>query len=744
MPKNPSPDRSSIQVLQTLAWIRKQGFRPVATHPRSKAAVSREYADVSYVPPTDDLWRQQDYGVGIVTGPRHSGPVDIDLDCAEAVFFAKHFLPPTTAVFGRASKQRSHYLYKVETTTFDKQAFIDPVSHETIVEMRGDAGHQTIAPGSIHEETGELIEWSDVPFPEVTVVASDQLTRAVRKIAIATLIVRFIWADGYHNEPTKHLSGLFFYLEWTAEEAEQIIAAVMEYSNDRDKSRIPTIRATYRRAEQGKKVSGAGVLRRQLNNDRVIDKLLEWAGSPTINLLQEYNARFAVVSIEGKFRIADTDVAVGEAPTFYQKDDFLNLMGTDFASERNDDGKPIPKARVWLANPRRRQYKSVDFLPGVDDSDLLNLWTGWAVSPDAKAGTCKAWLKLLKEIICGGDAKLYDWMLHWFANIVREPMKKSLTAPVIIGPEGAGKSLLLGYFGRILGNGYTTVTNEDHVYGRFNKHIASTLLLHSEEALYGGEKKHAGIIRSLITDEFRIYEQKGVDARRVRNFLRLVLTSNELHAAPAKPGDRRYTVISMGDRKISERLIKDVLEELEGGGPAALHAHLLAMDYDPKIPRINVKNEALAEMKGSNYTPLEAWWHDTLNEGCVLPDHAAWAEQPPKDEWPEVVGSAALYGSMLEWVKARNMRAVPNNVLMAQQLDRFVARRLVRAPRRFTNPMADDWPSWVKLMSDRQSAIINMPSLELCRAAFEKYIGQKISWPLADEAPKVKEQHDKY
>ena len=249
---------SSDAVLQTLAWMRKHGFRPVPLHPRSKAAINRSYVDVGYKPPDDALWQNNDYGVGVVTGPAHSGPVDVDLDCEEAVYFARTFLPPTDAVFGRDGKPASHYLYRVDAPTFDKRAFNDPAGESTIIEARGDQGHQTVMPGSLHEDTGEFIRWDNVPFPDVPTVAADQLMRAVRKVAIATLIVRHVWQPGYHNAPCKHLSGVFYYLDWPLEEAVQMIEAVMAYTNDRDKSRIPTVRATYKRAAEGTKVSGAG------------------------------------------------------------------------------------------------------------------------------------------------------------------------------------------------------------------------------------------------------------------------------------------------------------------------------------------------------------------------------------------------------------------------------------------------------------------------------------------------------
>lgn len=737
---------SSDAVIQTLKWMRKQGFRPVPLHFKSKAATSQAFVAKDYKPPDDALWQQHEYGLGVVTGPSHSGPIDIDLDCEEAIFFASRFLPPTDAVFGRASKPKSHYLYRVDTPTFDKQALLDPTmtAGATIIEMRGDQGHQTVMPGSLHQDTGELVEWQGgVPFPEVPTVTAESLMRAVQKVAIATLIVRHIWQPGYHNDPAKHISGMMFYLEWTEDEVVQLIQAIMEHSGDDDKSRIPTVKATYRRGVSGKKISGAGVLRKQLKDDVVVDTLLELAGSPTINLLQEYNDRFAVVSIEGKFRIADTDVFPGEPPTFYMKDDFLNIMGTDMSDVCNDAGKPIPKARVWLANARRRTYRNVDFVPGAEESDILNLWTGWGVQPSAE-GSCQAWLGLLHNVVCGGNEMLTNWMLHWLANIVREPTEKSLTAPVIIGVEGAGKSLMLSYFGQILGRrGYTVITNEEHVYGRFNKHLATTLLLHSEEALYGGEKKHAGIIRSLVTDEYRIYEQKGIDAQQVRNYLRLVLTSNELHAAPAKPGDRRYTVISMEDRKASERLVKQVLGEKRNGGPAVLFQYLLDLDYDPNIPRINIKNDALRGLKETNMTAIEKWWHEALTRGTVLPDYLAWATQPEREAWPEIVSSAALHASMMIYIQAHGTRLVPNATLLALNLNKFLGGfKLRRSHRNFDDPMADGIPMPARNLGQRHHSVVNMPNIEICRKQFDIYLGQQLEWPEEDDTQP--QQEDKF
>lgn len=727
---------SSQSVLQTVAWAKKYGFRAVPIHPGSKAAISRRYLNPDYESPGEEYWRGANYNIGVALGPKVKGPVDVDLDCPEALFFGRLFLPKTPAVFGRKSKPASHYLYMVDEPEFPKKAFVDPIVKDdvTIVELRGDA-HQTVMPGSIHETSGEEIRWETVAFPEIPAVDVEVLGKAVRRIAIATLIVRHMWLDGMRNEVNKHLAGLFYYLDWPIDDTFAVIDAVMEYTGDTDKTRRTTITNTYVKAEKGGKVVGANALRKFMGSTELVDRILEWGGNETVNVLAEYNQRWCVVSLEGKFRIVDTEVEPGCPPVFYLKDDFLNMMSTDYVTV---DGKPVSKAKLWIANPRRRTAWDVDFVPGVDHPErTLNLWTGWATEP--KAGDCSGWFELLDSVVCGDDEETANWMRHWFANILMEPRSKPLTAPVLIGTQGAGKSLLLAYFGRILGPSYTVITNEEHIYGRFNRHLASTLLLHSEEALYGGEKKHRGIIKSLITDEFRIFEQKGVDARQVRNYLRLVLTSNEQHAAPAEAGDRRFTVIDMAGRKIPPALTRKVLEEMRGGGPAALYYYLTStFRYDPLVPRVNLKNAALAALKTVNFGPIESWWYELLGTGSLLPDYLSWAQKPKDKRWPRVVSSTALYTACVMRMRELNAK-IPTQAMFSLMVDKMTGRKLTRRQMFFQNPHADGMPPMVAQLSDRHSGIEDMPSLDICRGAFAAFIGQPMDWP--DD---IDDEHRKY
>jgi len=741
---------SSSEVMSTLQWMRAKGIKPVPVHYASKAAVSRDYAQADYKPPDDQTWRNARLNIGALLGPANGGPVDIDLDCEEAIFFAPRFLPPTPAIYGRPSKQNSHFLYMVQASSMQKVAFFDPLLQgkkqdedgpsSTIIEIRADGGHQTVFPGSVHETSKEVIAWSKVPFPDLPVVDPDVLIEAVKLVTIATLIVRHMWHEGQRNEVAKHLAGMFCHLDWPEEKTAEMIAAVQDYTGDDDKTRQLTVRSTYAKSESGARITGAPTLRRFLGEDKVVDRIMQLAGAPGINLIQDYNDRFAVVDFEGKYRIAGFSKFASEPPTFYSPEDFRGLNITDVFTD--EKGKLKHKADVWLMSPRRRTYDRVEFCPGeFDPPNTLNLWNGWALQPNNEK-PCEGYLELLREVICGGSEEIFQWVLHWYANIVREPMKKSMTSLVLIGKQGSGKSLSVGFFGRILGRGYTVVTKDDHITGRFNKHLGTTLLLHSEEALFGGDKKHRGIIKSLITDEFNMIEPKGVDSKRVKNYLRLVLTSNEAQAAPAEANDRRFTIIDMQKRKASDALIQKVLKELDDGGPESFFHYLMNMPYDRSVPRVNLKNNDLAIMKSINYSPMEAWWQDTLMSGYALPECLSWAQRPSEDPFPAVVGSKALYMSMVLRMRELGQRNVPNEALFASQLNKYLGVHLKRKTFRFTNPQLDEYPQPVKLMSGMQNAVMNMPPLDQCRDAFEKHIGHEIEWP-EPEDPSTIPSHEK-
>jgi putative DNA primase/helicase len=116
--------------------------------------------------------------IGCLVGEPSGWIVDIDLDHKRAVELAPEFLPPTPAVFGRPSKCRSHFLYRVTSPIATKK--FKSKSAGMIVEIRS-TGQQTVFPPSTHE-SGEAITW-ETEGAEPAAIDPDLLLAAVTQLA---------------------------------------------------------------------------------------------------------------------------------------------------------------------------------------------------------------------------------------------------------------------------------------------------------------------------------------------------------------------------------------------------------------------------------------------------------------------------------------------------------------------------------------------------------------------------------
>jgi hypothetical protein len=217
--------------------------------------------------------------IGVVLGPSSQGLTDVDLDCAEAVAIAPYILPRTEAIFGRASKRASHWLYYTDlsvTAETAAQRFIDPESDDTLLELRigGDKGAQTIFPGSTHE-SGEPITWEKNGEP----ASADGLDRIVRKLAAYVLLARH-WP---REQSSRHhlalvVGGFLARAGHTPIEARLAVEAITRAAGDPEwGDRRTAAKDAAEAFHAGKHAHGYPSLRDAFG-DRVADRAAEWLG----------------------------------------------------------------------------------------------------------------------------------------------------------------------------------------------------------------------------------------------------------------------------------------------------------------------------------------------------------------------------------------------------------------------------------------------------------------------------------
>ena len=132
------------------------GFAPIPIGYKSKQPVNKGWPELRIS--HNDIgayFNEQPINIGILTGQPSQGLADIDIDDTAALRFAPWFLPETKCVFGRASKPKSHWVYRVPKPKAHEQFKAEGM----ILEIRGN-NRCTVFPGSVHE-TGEPIEFEN-------------------------------------------------------------------------------------------------------------------------------------------------------------------------------------------------------------------------------------------------------------------------------------------------------------------------------------------------------------------------------------------------------------------------------------------------------------------------------------------------------------------------------------------------------------------------------------------------------
>ena len=146
---------SAKPVIEYARDYKRRGWEPLPIPFREKKPILPDWPNFRAT--EDELPRYfgRSGNVGILLGEPSGNLVDVDLDHRIAVEIAEQYLPPNNAVFGRAGKLRSHFLYRAVSSTHKRQ--VQGVG--MIIELRS-TGCQTIAPGSTHT-SGEFIEWAE-------------------------------------------------------------------------------------------------------------------------------------------------------------------------------------------------------------------------------------------------------------------------------------------------------------------------------------------------------------------------------------------------------------------------------------------------------------------------------------------------------------------------------------------------------------------------------------------------------
>ena len=388
---------------------------------------------------------------------------------------------------------------------------------------------------------------------------------------------------------------------------------------------------------------------------------------PEENVIREFNKKHAVVHVDQTYILTEKNNAFGgksfslESPAsfkaFYEDEEI-----------QCSNGKIRKKANIWLTRstpPKRRKYNGIIFDPTVvgHTKDHYNIWRGFAVQ--AKPGDTTRYWTHVKENICSENPIFYQFIRKWIAYIFQHPDEVH-TALVLCGSQGVGKNSFVEPLGILLGQHYVLLSSISELVSNFNFHLKSAVLIHANEAMWGGNKKEIGTVKAMITERNCLIESKGKDRIMVRNFKHLILSSNEDWPVHIDADDRRFFVLRVSEKhKENHSYFAALQAELDNGGYEGLLYDLLNENLHGFNPRNFPHSHESFNIKLKSTDSSVRYIYESLNDECF--DH----DSSLLTTWHDQLSREALYGYYSAWCNTSGENTVPKNKF-GESLKKFI------------------------------------------------------------------------
>lgn len=376
--------------------------------------------------------------------------------------------------------------------------------------------------------------------------------------------------------------------------------------------------------------------------------------------VDHFNETHASVVIGGKHRIMRE---VSGAAThdgrvtyeFYNRNDLSRVYDN---TQIKIGEKPVYKnirdiyanhLMAWAKNPNSRAYTGgVVFLPGrVPPPDYFNTWRGFSVNPKQNDALLTPIYNHVKDVVCGGNQKLYEYFICWIAYTIQNPDKPAGAALVLRGEKGSGKGTI-GHFLKVIWDNHGLhITSPKHLVGNFNAHLNDVCFLFADEAFFSGDHAAEGVLKGLITEPSLMIERKGIDAISQPNYLKIFMATNSDWAVPASKDERRFCVMDVSSAKIGDRDYFNKLwatchsKEVQAAFLYAMLATDLTGFHTGDIP----ESAGLREQRFHSMRSTQHWLADSLINGTFnVP-----GDSGVGDDWNEKLSSDELFRKYIQW-----------------------------------------------------------------------------------------------
>jgi Domain of unknown function (DUF3854)/Family of unknown function (DUF5906) len=363
------------------------------------------------------------------------------------------------------------------------------------------------------------------------------------------------------------------------------------------------------------------------------------------------------------------------------------------------NSKPVEAAAFWLKWPMRSQVSKIVHEPrklGQErhPDNCFNTWNGLGATAAVYDKECRDLFKGLVDHLCAAsEPYMKKWLLCWLAFPFQFPGAKIISAPVIHGIPGGGKTLLGYMMGEVYGAANFAEITDELISGQFNDFYAGRQFILADELVTSDGRKSRNKFKSWTSREKVVVNGKNQPHYTIDDHSNYLFASNSAVPISLEENDRRFAVFT-----VSERLPGDLrkgigeIYKTERGRNAILHFLLNEVDCSGFNPYADAPmGEAKQHMLDDSKSGVERYIREHIIE------HYDDTFSTPRD-FQTTATIAALYNNseQMKGQKPVTYHAV-GNILAALAAN---TRLIARLPQ-FRAEVSDNGQRWVSAWAFR-------------------------------------------
>lgn len=199
--------------------------------------------------------------------------------------------------------------------------------------------------------------------------------------------------------------------------------------------------------------------------------------------------------------------------------------------------------------------------------------------------------------LTNGDLASCKFLIKWIAYSLRG---RNPTMLLTVGEtRGIGKTILFEILMRLHGEENSAKVRDHFLKTHFNSAVENVTLLYLDEVFMDSKSRdQINRLKDLVNDTLEV-ERKGKDARKIKNYANVYMSSNDYNGIAIENDDRRFSLIELTDIPFIDTPLRDRYDELfTEENIAQLGFYLMSLDVkreDVARPFVSITTKKVRE-----------------------------------------------------------------------------------------------------------------------------------------------------